>query len=150
MSKFLSVFILLFAFVVTSANLYAQSGKLIKTEKKPAAKTGKNYTVAKKATVEDAKKVSPSKNGTSSSVKSGNNYSLPADFPKYIDTGNPTADRENYRKAKDEWVMKNPKRYEEIKKSNARVRVISKDDYNKLPEDRKKVILDNPSKYQVK
>ena len=39
---------------------------------------------------------------------------LPADFPKYIDTGNPETDRMNYKKAKDEWIKQHPKEYKEI------------------------------------
>jgi hypothetical protein len=35
-------------------------------------------------------------------------------FPKYIDTGNPVLDRENYDKKKNEWIKNNPELYKKL------------------------------------
>ncbi|OFX24933.1 MAG: hypothetical protein A2033_14820 [Bacteroidetes bacterium GWA2_31_9] len=35
----------------------------------------------------------------------------PVDFPKYVNTGEVEKDIETYRKAKDEWIEKNPEKY---------------------------------------
>ncbi len=43
---------------------------------------------------------------------------VPEDFPKFIDTGNPKKDLDNYYKAKQEWIRKNPERFEKIKHLN--------------------------------
>ena len=145
MSKFISVFILLFAFVGSSANLNAQSGKLIKAEKKPSAKTGKHYTVAKKATTEDAKKVSPSKNGT---AKKSNE--VPEGFPKYVNTGNPEVDQQNYAKAKDKWYAENPDKATKLNHtSTSGKQKVSKTRFNSLNETQKKEILSRPDLYII-
>lgn len=48
---------------------------------------------------------------------------LPPDFPVYIDTGNPEKDKENYGKAKNQWIQSNPDKYlnllNQAKTSNA-------------------------------
>ncbi len=40
------------------------------------------------------------------------NAGLPAGHPVYVDTGNPEADKEAYRIAKDAWIAQNPALYE--------------------------------------
>ncbi|HBX52494.1 MAG: hypothetical protein A2275_14470 [Bacteroidetes bacterium RIFOXYA12_FULL_35_11] len=40
---------------------------------------------------------------------------IPADFPKYKDTGNPKKDRADYHDAKQKWIRKNPVEFEKIK-----------------------------------
>lgn len=44
------------------------------------------------------------------------NRSLPDDFPIYIDTGNPEADQETYKLAKEAWIVENPELYQELMK----------------------------------
>jgi len=42
------------------------------------------------------------------------------DYPTYVDTGNPQADAENYRLAKDKWIMENQVLYnKELERMNA-------------------------------
>jgi len=43
---------------------------------------------------------------------------IPDDFPKYIDTGNPKIDKDNYYEAKQEWIKNNPERFEKIRTLN--------------------------------
>ncbi len=43
---------------------------------------------------------------------------VPEDFPRFIDTGNPKKDLDNYYKAKQEWIKNNPERFEKIKHLN--------------------------------
>jgi len=40
---------------------------------------------------------------------------IPEDFPRYINTGNPKIDEAIYYDAKQEWIKKNPARFEKIK-----------------------------------
>lgn len=40
---------------------------------------------------------------------------IPNDFPRYIETGNPKLDGENYYEAKQAWIKSNPDRFEKIK-----------------------------------
>ena len=40
---------------------------------------------------------------------------IPSDFPRFIDTGNPKVDGENYFNAKQAWIKANPTRFEKIK-----------------------------------
>jgi len=58
----------------------------------------------------------------SSCPKSVNNSKtkslLPADFPKFIDTGNAKLDDNNFHKAKQKWIKENPIRFQEIKHLN--------------------------------
>lgn len=39
------------------------------------------------------------------------NGELPADFPKFVDTGNPEVDNANYKAAKDKWISENQELY---------------------------------------
>jgi nitrate/TMAO reductase-like tetraheme cytochrome c subunit len=43
---------------------------------------------------------------------------VPEDFPRFIDTGNPKNDLDNYYKAKQEWIKNNPEKFEKIKHLN--------------------------------
>ncbi len=40
---------------------------------------------------------------------------VPDDFPRYHDTGNPKKDLDTYYQAKQEWIKKNPEKFEKIK-----------------------------------
>jgi hypothetical protein len=39
---------------------------------------------------------------------------LPSDFPKYINTGNPELDNQNYSKQKEKWVIEHPEAYKKM------------------------------------
>jgi hypothetical protein len=39
-------------------------------------------------------------------------------LPILIDTGNPQLDQKNYNKAKEEWILKNPKKHQKLMNSN--------------------------------
>lgn len=42
----------------------------------------------------------------------------PADFPKFINTGNPAKDNEDYKDRKTEWIKNNPEKYKAISSSS--------------------------------
>ncbi|MBN2682869.1 MAG: hypothetical protein JXR58_10200 [Bacteroidales bacterium] len=43
---------------------------------------------------------------------------LPADYPKFINTGNPEADKADYDARKKEWIENNPEEYKKISEGN--------------------------------
>ncbi len=45
-------------------------------------------------------------------------HRVPADFPRYKDTGNPKLDAARYHEEKQKWINKNPEAYEKIKHLN--------------------------------
>ena len=53
--------------------------------------------------------------GNKKVVATKTSVSIPADFPKYIDTGNPKKDRADYHEAKQKWIKENPEAFEKIK-----------------------------------
>jgi hypothetical protein len=146
MSKLTTKLLIFVSFFFVSTVGFSQEGN-IKKSTTFDAKSGKQPVKAKKANTVDAQKKSPEKPGTKS-VNAGKDF--PADFPKFVNTGNADADNEKYRIAKEEWVAKNPERYEALKNSSPKVKVLSKEEFNKLPAEKQKVILENPTKYQVK
>lgn len=42
------------------------------------------------------------------------NEILPNDFPKYVNTGNPELDNQNYSKQKEKWIMEHPEAYKKM------------------------------------
>jgi hypothetical protein len=46
------------------------------------------------------------------------NQIVPADFPKYTDTGNPQQDNQKYTAAKQAWIAANPAVYEKMNKQS--------------------------------
>jgi hypothetical protein len=53
---------------------------------------------------------------------------MPADFPKFNDTGNPRTDAADYQKRKRQWIENNPEKYKKLKgKSTSTTSVIAPD-----------------------
>lgn len=71
----------------------------------------------------------------------------PNDLPKYVDTGNPQADRDRYKQAKMAWIAKNPNRYAQMQKPP--VSNLRRSDFEKLPEARQKQVLAHPERYKI-
>lgn len=67
----------------------------------------------------------------------------PADFPKYMDTGNPETDQANYAAAKKAWFEKNGNPPREKK-------IFTQQEFDRLPENKKQHILSHPERYEVK
>lgn len=44
---------------------------------------------------------------------------VPADFPQFIDTGNPEQDNIDFATRKDDWIENNPEKYKEINSGNS-------------------------------
>ena len=74
---------------------------------------------------------------------------VPADFPKLINTGNPEADMAKFYADRDIWYATHTK--EEIEKLNGedRLQIIKRSDFEKLPVEKRTVILNNPSKFSI-
>ena len=90
------------------------------------------------------KKVDPKKNTASPTVN------LPEDFPKYIDTGNPSFDIQDYINRKQEWINNNPEKYAKISNGEKELKIISKEELAKMPAEKRNQILSQPDKYIVK
>ena len=73
---------------------------------------------------------------------------LPADFPKFVDTGNPVLDAQKYTAAKEDWYAKNPKEAERLNGEKFGQK-ITKEEYDKLPPEKQKAILNNPSRFTI-
>jgi hypothetical protein len=54
-------------------------------------------------------------NGKTHVVATKTETKIPADFPKYKDTGNPKQDRADYYDAKQKWIKEHPVEFEKIK-----------------------------------
>jgi len=79
-----------------------------------------------------------------------NKQEMPAGFPKYIDTGHPETDRQNYSQAKQLWINNNPDKYNELfNKNKDQPEQIPGTEFQKMPVERQQHILNNPDKYQV-
>ena len=90
----------------------------------------------------------PEKESETKKIKS--NIELPPDFPKYIDTGNPEFDSNNYKMAKEQWISNNYERYKELLNSGQnKITDIKEEEFLTMPEQRKQYILNNPDKYKI-
>ena len=78
---------------------------------------------------------------------------LPADFPKYIETGNPTLDLANYQNAKSVWYVANPeyaKKNLSNTNSSASKFVYTKEEFDKLSSHEQKIVLSHPERFEIK
>ncbi|MBN2683192.1 MAG: hypothetical protein JXR58_11840 [Bacteroidales bacterium] len=57
-------------------------------------------------------------NGKEVIVSETTTIKIPESFPKYIDTGNPKKDENDYHDAKMKWIRENPEEFEKIKHLN--------------------------------
>ncbi|HLP10967.1 MAG TPA: hypothetical protein VK177_03485 [Flavobacteriales bacterium] len=73
---------------------------------------------------------------------------VPADFPKYVDTGNPEADANSFRAAKEQWYALHPAEAQKIN-GEAKSQVITKTEFDKLPAEKQQAILNNPSRFKI-
>jgi hypothetical protein len=73
-------------------------------------------------------------------------------FPKYNDTGNKQDDKKDYAKRKQQWVEANPLEYQEMlhELDENHIIEISKEDFNKLDEEKQIEVLNNTKKYIIK
>lgn len=103
---------------------------------------GKIYTRAQQINATD-------QNTVPKTVTNQNN--LPAGFPVYVNTGNPEKDQADYTAAKEKWISENPDHYKKMNSKPATVkRIVSKEEFDKMPEDKKQAILSRPEQYEVK
>lgn len=84
----------------------------------------------------------------SNTAKSAPTQALPAGFPKYVDTGDPVADRARYSAAKDEWILLHPEAYAKMQAKPGKQQ-LRRSDFDKLPAHRKQQILDRPNDFEV-
>lgn len=90
----------------------------------------------------------------SNTEKITDNHVLPADFPSYVNTGNPELDGINYEKAKTEWIKNNPEKYSalnDLPLTNGTLRkteeTIVTSPVNITKEEKDKWIQENPNAY---
>lgn len=76
--------------------------------------------------------------------------SLPTDFPKYVDTGNPTADMAKYQSDKSVWYSANPERAKQYIGNQGDKKIMTNDEFQALPEKRKQHVLAHPELYEIK
>lgn len=69
-------------------------------------------------------------------------------FPVFINTGNAALDNENYKKAKDAWVLANPLKYENMISNLPKI-VFSKTEFITFSEEKRTEILTHPEKFIV-
>lgn len=104
-----------------------------------------------------------------SATKSDTVTGRPADFPKFVDTGNPVADEENYRAAKQKYleehygnekkkaVADREKPTERVNPSGQKSKnlddkgrlIIPKEDFDQYPQEKKDRILSQPEKFVI-
>lgn len=71
------------------------------------------------------------------------------DFPVFVNTGNPEADRARYDAQKQEWIRNNPEKYRQMQSSNNSKQHISKSKFDSLSEEQRQYILIHPELYIV-
>jgi hypothetical protein len=69
-------------------------------------------------------------------------------FPVFVNTGNATLDNENYRKAKEAWILANPLKYENMISTMPKT-VFSKSEFMTFSEEKRNEILAHPEKFIV-
>ncbi|MFH1321818.1 MAG: hypothetical protein ABII90_14355 [Bacteroidota bacterium] len=79
-----------------------------------------------------------------------NSGDLPADFPRYVDTGNPEDDQKKYAKAKEQWIHDNPWRYNELfNKNKSKIKIIHYKEFINMPAEKQNEIKNNPDKFKI-
>ena len=79
-----------------------------------------------------------------------NSGDLPADFPKFITTGNYEEDKNNYNEAKLQWIKNNPESYKKLSnKGIKQINQIPNEEFQKMPVEKQQHILNNPGKYEI-
>jgi hypothetical protein len=77
---------------------------------------------------------------------------VPADYPVFVDTGNPEADKARYNAEKKAWIEKNPEAYRQMSGGNNpsdSKQKITRSDLNALPAARKDYILAHPELFEI-
>lgn len=69
------------------------------------------------------------------------------EYPKYIDTGNPELDDENYARAKREWIKNHP---EASKALDVEKEIITQEEYKQASEEKKAFIDTHPHQFIIK
>ncbi|MBX7241493.1 MAG: hypothetical protein K1X92_07075 [Bacteroidia bacterium] len=72
---------------------------------------------------------------------------LPNDYPKYVDTGNTQQDLQKYDIAKQAWIAANPSEYAKLNVRNRQL--IDKQEFEKMPSEKRQHILQNPDLYFI-
>jgi len=95
----------------------------------------------------------------SSDLKSQTTISNQKELPAYQDTGNPELDAQNYKKAKEEWITKNPAAYQKMISASSNTKVknenrstlikISSEEYEKLTPEKQIFIKENTHLYTI-
>ncbi len=102
----------LFVLGVSLCQAQTRTGNQNGTKENPVEKT-----VAKTQVKVELQKNLDSEGNINYNVKE-TRIEIPVSFPKYIDTGDPKHDEENYYQAKQLWIKEHPEEFEKIKHLN--------------------------------
>jgi hypothetical protein len=69
-------------------------------------------------------------------------------FPVFVNTGNASLDNENYRLAKEAWILANPLKYENMISTTPKT-VFSRSEFMTFSEEKRTEILAHPEKFIV-
>ncbi|MEM7102955.1 MAG: hypothetical protein AAF502_07500 [Bacteroidota bacterium] len=72
-----------------------------------------------------------------------------ADFPKFVDTGNPVQDAKAYKEAKQKWIEENPEKYQSLISTNTTPTKIKREDYLKMSEIERNRVDQHPDKFEI-
>lgn len=100
MKKLTIIALLLIGFTTLT---YGQQNK--STAKSETIKPSKQNTGLKKTEI---------KKSTTPKHKLSSGKQIPADFPKYVNTGNKKKDTKNHKAAKQKWIKNNPETYKAL------------------------------------
>ena len=83
------------------------------------------------------------------SFKDLQSQEMPDGYPTMKSSGNKREDQEKYRKDKQKWMADNPEEYAKLSKANEHLELIPRAEYYLMSQEKKEVIMSNPSKYKI-
>lgn len=110
--KKIAIICIVFYLLGIGMHLNAQTKKSKSSEEKNITPKGNTLVIKKKNNITQKIDVRPVPGNT---VQYRKDNKVPADFPKYIDTGNPKQDADNYYLAKQAWIKNHPESFQKIK-----------------------------------
>ncbi|MFH1319615.1 MAG: hypothetical protein ABII90_03050 [Bacteroidota bacterium] len=145
---------------IPAETLPCQPGNTVTREKAQSSKNKNSFINTPEAELIRAKEVYGNKSEIikakelkekrQQNINKNNFQILPTDFPKYVNTGNPHDDQQNYSIAKEQWIQNNPEGYKELfNKNDSKVHVIPYEEFINIPAEKQKQIKNNPDKYKI-
>lgn len=142
-------FTLLGVFMFFSCSVFAQQGNQGNNAVKAAPQTNSKSEATQSAPASQTTTNNASTTAQPVEVKP---TGVPADYPVFVDTGNPEADKARYNAEKKAWIEKNPEAYRQLSGGNnptEQKQKITRSDLNALPAARKDYILAHPELFEI-